>query len=83
MAVRPERYTDVMMLGSERLEHEQAIEEELAERDGEGAEVRIAKKPRLPTELEVEQHYAAVMFHIDRGAQYVLRARALTPDMHV
>ena len=59
MAVRPERYTDVMMLGSERAEHEQVIEEELAEGDGEGAEVRIAKKPRLPTELEVEQHYAA------------------------
>ena len=59
MAVRPERYTDVMMLGSERTEHEQAIEEKLGEGDGEGAEVRIAKKPRLPTELEVEQHYAA------------------------
>ena len=48
-----------MMLGRERSEHEQAIEEELREVDTEGAEVKIVKKPRLPTELEVEQHYAA------------------------
>ena len=59
MAVRPERYTDVMMMGRGREEHEQELERELAERDGEGAEVRIAKRPRVPTELEVEQHHAA------------------------
>jgi hypothetical protein len=59
LAVRPERYTDVMMMGRERMEHEQELDQELAERDGEGAEVKIVKKPRMPTELEVEQHYAA------------------------
>ena len=59
MAVRPERYTDVMMMGRERMEHEKELDQELAERDGEGAEVRVVRKPRMPTELEVEQHYAA------------------------